>query len=643
MSTPIWLTSDSFPPIDVDQRRIIQAFIENGNTLVEAPPGTGKTFLGICLALCATRLNWISKSTPALFLTFSRNARVQIELEMLKFRREGWITSEDVSSIKVANYHSFFMELLQKKAGLWGCSSEIKPAIVSEHRASILELLPKSLQENPKAIAQAALVFALQKFSVNQILAQTDELMLDQNVLQRIINYKRMSLKEGRPSYDDFAPLVLDLLETTPEMEEWLRIRYPLLILDEFQDTDVLQLEILKRINPRRLVALFDRFQMIYSWRGSRSERIQEVQELISQDSEPEQLNNVHRSDRKEFINFIKQLRLDDLIGEKISPGKDRTWLNLKYLCQPNSRPNAKITATLPAEALSLYYLRYKSVIDLKESTAIITRTNYFANYLYDNLRVVKGNGGFSCRWIGSEDSPEERIRNLLWKLRAVRSNEDLRSWVGSLMDEFLPDSIGVKFSDEFRATAKELFKKRRLDYFLRLKEILLPEWESISLENFQLLAKILNVYNKMVLLVLQDKALFDPDVFYYVRELVKFSNRYATKSTDKSWDGFCEYLESNHLSAIYKKMRFRPSGLYVLTAHQSKGREFDHVIIPWLSKNGEPGERFPIPYKFQELEDRKLLYVAITRAKSKVTIMVPPDNPSDFLTAWKLIPANAS
>ena len=79
------------------------------------------------------------------------------------------------------------------------------------------------------------------------------------------------------------------------------------------------------------------------------------------------------------------------------------------------------------------------------------------------------------------------------------------------------------------------------------------------------------------------------------------------------------------------------------MTVHQSKGREFDHVIIPWLSGSGEPsqqaGGRKPrIRYDFNRLEDRKLLYVAITRAKNRVTLVYPDDDPSPFLRNWKLI-----
>jgi superfamily II DNA/RNA helicase len=87
MPTLTWPPHSDIPPADEDQKRVALRFKEFGKVAVEAPPGTGKTFLGVYLALCAYRLGWTSRHRPTLFLTFSRNARVQIEYEVSRFQK----------------------------------------------------------------------------------------------------------------------------------------------------------------------------------------------------------------------------------------------------------------------------------------------------------------------------------------------------------------------------------------------------------------------------------------------------------------------------------------------------------------------------------------------------------------------------
>ena len=113
--------------------------------------------------------------------------------------------------------------------------------------------------------------------------------------------------------------------------------------------------------------------------------------------------------------------------------------------------------------------------------------------------------------------------------------------------------------------------------------------------------------------------------------------NDYQEGTGPHDWNGFCDHLENSLVRSTYLRLRHRLHGLYVLTVHQSKGREFDHVIIPWLSGKGEPSEHFPQKYDYNKFEDRRLLYVALTRARRQVTILYPEEDPSPFIQKWKL------
>jgi superfamily I DNA/RNA helicase len=142
---------------------------------------------------------------------------------------------------------------------------------------------------------------------------------------------------------------------------------------------------------------------------------------------------------------------------------------------------------------------------------------------------------------------------------------------------------------------------------------------------------------------LISDEGHLDPDLVYYLQQVINAVEDFNPDDKQNNWEAFCDHLENRHLRSSFFKLRQVPSGLYILTIHQSKGREFDHVIIPWLSGEGEPqksktGGRYYSKLDFCKLEDRKLMYVALTRARKRVTIFFPEEDPSPFLRNWKLI-----
>lgn len=649
---PTWPPDENTPPADNSQKEAAEAFRQHGRIIIEAPPGTGKTFLGVYLALCAYRLGWTSSESPALFLTFSRNARVQIEHELQRFRREGWLNAEEEKSVKVYNYHAFYFEMIQHKSGIWGCSEKLRPASILEHQTRLLNLLPQVQQNDKNAVNQASLVYALNRFQIGDLLSPDVQLQLDEDTVSQLNVGATNALREGRPQYDDFAPLFLNLLELCPELVEWLHIKYPVIILDEFQDTDVIQWEILQRICPTRVVILYDRYQMIYEWRGARPDRLEQVKNYLAiTPPQEKQLTQIHRcGGQAELAQFIQQLRVDDLLGNAIDNTRNRPWLELNYISPIERRP------VIPNENRCLSWLRFNGrIIDFHETTAILTRTNYLANYLFEHLRIrpdqtnrVQRFQGrhYLCRWIGSNDNPDEKIRDLIWQLRIAQSDNDLRGWLGNLLDIMLPAKISreldIFFSNEFRGDKNRLFARKRREIFQSIRVTWLPIWDSITFNNFSALSLGLEQVLSTADTLVSESGYLDPDLVYYLKQLAQTVGKYQPGESKNKWQEFCDYLDNSHLRASFLKLRGSTSGLHILTIHQSKGREFDHVIIPWLSGAGEPnqtedGRRFPIDLDYTELEDRKLLYVAVTRARRRVTIVYPQDDPSPFLRNWKL------
>ena len=641
----IWPQNDENPPADQSQKDAAEAFRQYGKILIEAAPGTGKTFLGVYLANCAYQLDWTTSDSPSLFLTFSRNARVQIEQEIQRFIQMGWFTESAEKSIKVYNYHSLYFEMIQRKSGLWGGPQKLRPASIMEHRTWLQSLLTPEEQSDQNALMQASMIFGLERFDIGDLHKFNVQLCLKKETKTHILSEATKNFRDGRLQYDDFAPLFLNILELCPEFVEWLRLKYPVIILDEFQDTDIIQWEIIRKINPTRLVFLYDRYQMIYEWRGARTERLLQVKKQFDiQKNQEKQLTQIHRcGGQAHLAQFIQQLRADELLGNTVAKHKDRPWLQLFI-----SRPVEK-GRIIPDENRCLSWLRFNNrLINFNETTAILSRTNYLANYLFEHLRVRPGQGSYySCRWIGSDDNPDEKIRDWLWQLRTIQADNELRGWLGNILDELLPKKknreLGVIFSTEFQKDMEQLLARKKKEIFQTVRADWLPVWSIITVDNIISLSigldKVLATAGNLI----AGEGYLNPDLIYYLKQLKRAVEKYHPAENGNQWLEFCAYLENSHLRNTFLKLRRPTTGLHILTIHQSKGREFDHVIIPWLSGSGEPhktkdGRRFPMRLDYNKLEDRKLLYVALTRARKRVTILYPQDDPSPFLLNWKLI-----
>ncbi len=169
---------------------------------------------------------------------------------------------------------------------------------------------------------------------------------------------------------------------------------------------------------------------------------------------------------------------------------------------------------------------------------------------------------------------------------------------------------------------------------------LLRPLWNGVSVCSPVSILLAMKALPEASSILSEDNCTPDYEARYYVQHIV----RCCLSSPPASRDDLVASMERALIQANYLYLRRKPAGVYVLNVHQSKGREFDHVIIPLLSGTGEGihlgKERQFKPYDYWSDDDRRLLYVALSRARKRVTIMYPPDDPSEFLSRWKLMRA---
>lgn len=629
--------------LDKDQARAVETLRQHGRIFIEAAPGTGKTFLGLCFAVLAYEQGWTGSRNQTLFLTFSKGARIQIENELTRFRDNKWLSSEIASSISVFNYHAFFLEHVSKRCGLWGCG--VKPVICSttERNAMFLDASSKTSSAKRKSKArQLSYALALCRFTAEEILGQANKASDSESerARQRIIK----AIRSGIFYYDDLGPLFLNLMEWSSQFVKWLQARYPFVIVDEFQDTDICQWKILQKWNPERIAILCDRYQMIYEWRGASQDR---PDDAISTFSIPRdccvELQEIHRvGEQERLARFILELRKDGLRGGSVTlPPVGESIIIVKSKRQDCEEDCEESKDTRPVRA-RIYNEVANWARRHKGSRGVLTRSNNLASQLHKSL--IKYN--IPCVLVtGDSPTAEDRLMEIVADFRLKMQSADVcdyRLLLGMLLDNlvFIKTNTPSEnfFAEELDAGGASLLGRHREDLCL-VRDIISNHFpEKTGVENgirraVRCAAAVAERFSLRHTKWKKNRLIIDRDGAGVLRRVDK---RLSAIDEHVSDADVAEKINGILISLSHARLRNPYRGTTVTNMHQAKGREFDHVLIPWLSETPEGYDSRPLNPNCHA--DRRLLYVAFSRAKKTVTLIYPEESPSPFLTSWKLL-----
>ncbi len=584
----------------------------NGPALVIAGAGTGKTRT---LVFRVARL--IEDGVPPqsiLLLTFTRKSASEM------IRRATSILDARANKINGGTFHSFAVKILRQYADKAGYNNSFN-IIDQSDSEDVLNVIRTALKFNTKKkrFPQKKTLSKILSLSINKqddadviieknfphFSEKSDEIKL---IFEEYEKYKR---KYNLMDYDDLLLNLLKILKIPSVLKE-INDRYKYIMVDEYQDSNRLQHEISLKLAgaKQNLMAVGDDAQSIYSFRGADYQNIMFFPNSFSE-CKIFKIEQNYRSNTgildltNEIINQAYFKYEKNLFSEKIVAEKP-------YLISAkNERQQSQFVVQQVLE------LREEGIP--LEEIAVLARSGFNT---FD-LEIELENAGIPyLKFGGMKFIETAHIKDLVAYFRILHNLKDAMSWHRILL---LIDGIGPKSAekiiDDITSEKITLDNYDENDFPKSSKNIneLMDNLKSVKDEKMSLgdKAAILAEYYRPLLKNKHDdwkKRWKDIDAFINIAE------RYESIRTflnDIAIDPPSESL--SELTPEDKEDEY----LTISTIHSAKGLEWKAVFLIWALEG-----RFPSAKSVDDIdsieEERRLFYVAATRAKDFLYISYP-------------------
>ena len=554
-----------------------------------------------------------------LAITFTNKAANEIKERLVRSFQD----EEMAKAIWAGTFHSICMRILRKfgdKVGL----REGFSIYDTDDKKRLVSMCMKELEIDEKRLSS--------KVVCNQISAAKDKLQLPddiedsrdpraRDIIQIYKLYQKRLSEYNAVDFDDIIMKTVHLLEEDRSVREYYQNKFKYVLVDEYQDTNYAQFVLTKILadGHRNIMVVGDDDQSIYKFRGATIENILNFDKTY-EDATVVKLEQNYRSTANilEAANAVirhnddrhdKKLWCDRGDGSKIvlrevedqnaegryiidritrsAQSEGRKYSDFAVLYRINALGRS-LQTTFAKSGVPYRVLGDMGFYDRKEIKDIFAYLSVFYS-ADDNLRLKR-----------IINEPKRKIGD-----KAVETIEEIASLMGTSMYNV------IKNADEYTALAKNAPKLREFaEIFEGMRDVTLPSeaieklavrsgyMDMLRAEGFEGETKIENVQE-------------------FISAAVEYEKRCEESEVDPTMSGF---LEEISLISDVDKYDANADAVVLMTVHSAKGLEFPVVflagmedgIFPSTQNIGEPSEMS---------EERRLAYVAITRAKDQLYI----------------------
>lgn len=574
--------------LSIEKQEVLDA---TGHTLVLGGPGSGKTTIALLKAQHIIDSGILNREQKILFLSFARATISRVEQHARNV-----LGMLNRANIEIATYHSFAWAIL-KSHGYLLIGQRVR--LLPPHEATV-RLSGKKGNEKAK-------------------------------------EKERLFAEEGLLHFDLFASKCAELFRKSRALLKIFFNAYPIIILDEFQDTNKAEWDFISLLGDNStMIALADPDQRIYDFKGADPKRIDQfIKRFNPQIFNFETENN--RSNGTDIVSFGNDILTGSNKGKKYSnvnihtyrPFKEyRHLVNLKIhilkrINANTNNPGWSLAILTPSNDLMLaisYFLSQKQKMNdgkylpvVHHEVAIETAGPTISAILIAKLMEGGSQKICSidsivtalCKHIlgrrGDNKPVPETDQKLANALMDYIKNGDMQTPIrGKVRQQIIDECRKVsetcnkkEFTGDVAADwifVRDLFFDKRTDCIRRIGD------------------------DAMYIKLMRKGSILNSSLGRLWKE-------------NGNYKGASEVVKNAIVQEYFASGTRTWEGINVMTIHKAKGKEFDEVIIYDGAFNGQR-----IVYKNDVDKARRLLRVAVTRARNNVIILTPQHSPCCLL-----------
>ena len=573
-----------------------------GPCLVLAGAGSGKT--KVLTMRIANLIQHGIYSGNILAITFTNKAAKEM--------RERISNVVDDNYAFVGTFHSFGLKIIRENYEALGLSKNFT-IIDSDDVTSIIKKILKDLDYDPKQYSPGFIRNKI-SFIKNEMLsdAEVDKFLNsppEQVAAKVYFEYERVLRRNNAVDFDDLLKMPADLFLHNEEVLDHYQEKYQYILIDEYQDTNEVQYKMVKKLAEkyRNLFVVGDPSQSIYGFRWSNYRNILNFEKDYPE-AKSITLNQNYRSTNT-ILNAANSVIKNNTESKEVNLFSELgDGVKVKYMRSYDERHEVTLIMEEIKKLLNSGY-HYQDI-------AILYRTNAQSRTLEEGM--LKAN--YPYKVVGSYYFYKRKeIKDLLSYLRLISNHADdvsltrvinvPKRGIGSKSIEDLETLAREKNTSMFEVLSKpkELeFKNLILELTAASKDIDLTELIDLVLEKSGMKAE-----------MEKDKTLESELRLENLMEFKSITENYQHETGTVNLEDF---LEDISLVADVSDHTDNDEAITLMTMHSAKGLEFKVVFLAGMEENIMP-HSMSLQDKDGIEEERRLCYVAITRAKERLYI----------------------
>ncbi len=608
-----------------------------GLVLILAGAGSGKTRVLVHRIAYLIREKNISPSS-ILGLTFTNKAASEMRDRIAKLVR-----TQDAKEVILSTFHSFCMKILRTEIHRLGFTPKFTLYDEKDMRRLIMQVASeiydgKELSLEPIIVA---ISYLKSKGLSRDALPKRSDPKQDA-FIKEVYEALRIAMRAYNAlDFDSLLTLTVELFETFPEVLEKYQEQFRYIMIDEYQDTNPIQYRLASLLSKkwRNLCVVGDDDQSIYTWRGAEIEHILNFPAETTIKLEQNYRSTSHILSAANALIRNNVHRHDKVLQTNVGEGE-----TLEIFNAPTEQDEVK--------AVIQRMLKFKEEKNYRwKEMAILYRSNNLARpFEISLMQTVWRNGEQWVRGIpyqvfgGMGFFERSEVKDLIAYLRIISNPKDQEA----LLRVINYPRRGI--SDKTLDTITQFNRKEKLPLLNVIKKIALNAYPELELTSRgkQGIANFMILYQEMVkkfetaslsegLKWLIEKINYKDSIFTEVksdkmREL-KWENVQACISALQTYEkgenpSLHDFLSSTMLDnrKYDKKDLFGEDKLNLMTFHSAKGLEFPAVFLVGLEDHLIPHIKSQTKEGIEE--ERRLLYVAITRAMEALCLSMSRSRP---------------